>query len=199
MIAGAALRERIDAVRDIASYMARRLFTERLGVVSDFIATGRGDEIAAVFDGALPALAASRLRGRRDRGAPGGPEDGGRERAARDIRRGEPLCSAGSGSTRCSCAPCRCATRRRRTRWRTGSDCAGRYDDTRRAGALPSGGPVWLERASKWLMDMFRISVNAVTRERAGWMEQGYLEEATIVATRGRIQRYARDMTSTSP
>jgi hydrogenase-4 component B len=191
--AGPDLRERIDAVRDIAAYMAKRLFTERLGVVSDFIATGRGDEIGAVFDGAVPTLAASRgevagtavlLAGRRMAGENVLREISAevnrvlsRERFDQTLLRALPVRYAQTSYALASGQRLRRAIR--------DTDVLVHY----RAEGLS-----WLERASKWLMDVIRISVNAVTRERAEWMEQGVLEEATIVATRGRIQRYARDM-----
>jgi hypothetical protein len=71
-------------------------------------------------------------------------------------------------------------------------------------GALPtksalltagSSGLTGLERAAGWLLEMTRITVDALTRERSGWAAQSrFADEAAVVAMRLRIQRYARDI-----
>jgi hypothetical protein len=51
-----------------------------------------------------------------------------------------------------------------------------------------------VERAATWTVEMARVVVDALTRERAGWITEERLDEATIVRTRLGIQRYARDI-----
>ncbi len=52
-----------------------------------------------------------------------------------------------------------------------------------------------MERAAAWLLEMTRLTVDALTRERADRASQGrFADEAAVVTMRLRIQRYARDI-----
>jgi hypothetical protein len=60
-----------------------------------------------------------------------------------------------------------------------------------RAGA---GGLTRLERFAAWSVEMLRLAVDALTRERSQWLPESRFEETSILRTRLGIQRYARDI-----
>jgi hypothetical protein len=59
---------------------------------------------------------------------------------------------------------------------------------------LQAGGLSRLEHAAAWAVEMVRLTVDALTRERTDLLTEAQLDENTVLATRLRIQRYARDI-----
>lgn len=183
----------VDAVRDIAGYMAGRVFKERMGVVSDLVRYGLTDEIRHGFDGVVFGLASSRqsvastalaLAGRRIEG----------ENVMRDTSAAvNHLLSDERFDVRLSAlAPGR----------RTASTLVLETGQTVMQ-AVPTGaalrayraeGLTWLEKSARWLADITRLSVNAVTQERASWFVSDGFSDDSVAGTRRAIQRYARDM-----
>lgn len=181
-------RATVDAVRDIAGYMAGRVFKERMGVVSDLVRYGLAEEVRHGFDGVVHGLVSSRdlvattslaLAGRRMKG----------ENVTRDIsaavnrllshecfdvrlaalvpgRAPAPTRVLEAGQTMLQAVPTGAALRAYRTE-----------------------GLTRLEKSARWLADITRLAVDAVTQERASWLVTDRFGEESVAETRRAIQR----------
>ena len=183
----------VDAVRDIAGYMARRLMNERMGVLSDLVRTNELQAAVAPFEAACGDLAKTRrpiadtalvLAPRRLRG-----ENVSREIAA-EVNS---LIGTESFDVLLSeMAPPTAETAGHIVE--AGSAVRRLLPQRAKLEALQAGGLSGLERAAAWTVEMVRLSVDALTRERSGVFSEGRITPETVVGTRFKIQRYARDI-----
>lgn len=186
-------RATVDAVRDIASYMAGRVFRERMGVVSDLVRYGLADEVRHGFDGVVRGLVSSRdivsatslaLAGRRMEG----------ENVTRDISAAvNRLLSDERFDVRLAALVPRYAAASVRL-LEAGQAVLQAVPDGAVLHAYSSEGLTRLEKSARWVADISRLAVAGVTQERAGWPAADHFGEESIVGTRRAIQRYARDM-----
>lgn len=183
----------IDAVRDIAGYMAGRLMHERMGVLTDMLRTGgleeavgvlmaSGDELARVR--AFVATTAFDLAPRRMRGESVTREIGAAVNTALSTERFDLLVAPRTSAARVALG---------RT---AGVLDAARHTlpDGQRLTRAGAGGLTRLERFAAWSVEMLRLAVDALTRERSQWLPESRFEETSILRTRLGIQRYARDI-----
>jgi hydrogenase-4 component B len=183
----------LDAVRDIAGYMTGRLCKERMGVVSDLVRYGLADEVRHGFEPLVHRLVPSRdlvtatalsLAGRRMAG----------ENVTRDISAAvnRALSDERFDVQLAALVP------RRHPLSKNGKDVGQSAPDTVPVGAAlrahHNEGLTGLEKSARWLVDVARLAIDAVTQERAGWAVPDRFNEESIVGTRRAIQRYARDM-----
>ncbi|MHB1341682.1 MAG: complex I subunit 5 family protein [Coriobacteriia bacterium] len=186
-------RGEVDAVREIAAYIAQRLFNVRMGVITEAVRAGHTDEIGVSIDRLVAQLAPTR-------------ED--IEHVTHELA---PARMAGSNVLRdISAAINRIVGAERfdlivlNALPRSAHVPTGAFDASvsfkralsERAAltAFRAQGLTGLEKTGRWVTDMMRIVVDSVTRERASWVFESALDEASVVATRRTIQRYARDM-----
>lgn len=190
---GASDRALVDAVRDIAGYIALRLMNERMGALSDLARTGGLQSARVAFAPAVSEIAKSRetitqtalrLAPKRMKG----------ENVGRDIAAAvNMLISAERFDLMLT------------PRTTGGAIALGR---TAEAGlalreALPTraalraagtSGLTWLEGAAAWLLEITRLIVDAITRERSDWAGGSRFDDAAVVSMRLHIQHYARDI-----
>ncbi|MBN2404855.1 MAG: NADH dehydrogenase [Coriobacteriia bacterium] len=183
----------IDAVRDISSYMATRLFKERLGVVSDFIRSDEADAVRDTFERVVCSLSVYR-------------EAVGQTALTLAEKRmaGEnPLREISAAMNRILSEE-RFDQRLRQSVPEQVTPTAALLHATH--GALPTApsaarltsyrveGLSRLERAGTWVTDMARLIVESATQERVSWMIEDRSSTESVLKTRRQIQRYARDM-----
>ncbi|MDZ4168166.1 MAG: complex I subunit 5 family protein [Coriobacteriia bacterium] len=178
----------IDAGRHVALYMSGRVFTERMGVVSDIVRFGLAEEIREGFDSVVEGLVSSR------------------EEVAETVLHVAPKRVAGQDVNREISAGVNRLIGQERFDRRLATLVPPRGGhlpgaDPRTAastGALAhlyrSEGLSRLERFARWLSEITRLAVESVTQERASWAFENRFDEASVVSTRVAIQRYARDM-----
>jgi formate hydrogenlyase subunit 3/multisubunit Na+/H+ antiporter MnhD subunit len=187
-------RALVDSVRDIAGYIAQRLMNERMGVLSDLARAGRLQSAQAAFDEAVRLLAATRepitktalaLAPRRMRG----------ENVSRDIAAEvNSLLSAERFDHMLVPHPSLSAAALGHTAEAT-SALRGALPTAEALRAASTSGLTRMERAAAWLLEMTRLTVDVLTRERAGWVhESRFADEAAVVTMRLHIQHYARDI-----
>jgi formate hydrogenlyase subunit 3/multisubunit Na+/H+ antiporter MnhD subunit len=186
-------RALIDAVRDIAGYIAQRLMNERMGVLSDLIRENRLQDARGPFEATVPnlarvrepiaqtalALAAKRMRGenvQRDIAA-----------AINTLLRTERFALLLAAEAPKVAAP---YGRTVETTIALGSAHPNAAD----LAAAASSGLTRTERASAWMLEITRLVVDSLTRERAGWAADNRFDNAAVVSMRMQIQRYARDI-----
>ncbi len=179
-------RAMIDAVRDISSYTAMRLFKERMGVLSDTLHVSRSDDVRYAFARIAGELGAFRkpvaetaidLARRRIEG-----ENVLRETSAATNR----VMSEERFDRRLDSAmPCA---------HRTARPIREALPSAAAVGDLRDRGLGTLEQTGKWAADMARLIVQAVTQERVTWMMADHVDTGSVALTRRQIQRYARDM-----
>ncbi|MDP2233398.1 MAG: hypothetical protein Q8K89_07160, partial [Actinomycetota bacterium] len=178
----------IDAGRHVALHMAGRVFTERMGVISDIVRYGLAEEIREGFDGVAEGLVISRqlvaetvlcVAPKRMAG-----QDVNREIAAGVNRLiGQERFDARLAAL----VPVRVGHLvRAELRFTTSTEAALRL--------YHSEGLSRLERFARWLSEIARLVVESVTQERATWAIEDRFDETSVVVTRLAIQRYARDM-----
>ena len=185
-------REYVDAVRSIAGYMAGRIFRERMGVVSDLVRYGLAEEVRHGFDDVVRETVPSRdivsatslaLADRRMAG----------ENVTREI----------SSAVNSVLSQERFDSRLARlvpVRGHLGS-AAGASEVLKQAlpdlaaiRAYRAEGLTRLERSARWVTDITRLAVEAVTQERSSWLLDDRFGDESVLGTRRAIQRYARDM-----
>lgn len=187
-------RALVDAVRDIAGYIAQRLMNERMGALSDLARAGQLQQARTTFDEAVERVAATRmiiteaalaLAPRRMRG----------ENVSRDIAAAvNSLLSEERFDLMLTPRPGAGATALGHTA-EAGAMIRGALPTRQALRAAGTSGLTRLERAAAWLLEITRLVVDSLTRERAGWATQSrFADEAAVVAMRMRIQRYARDI-----
>lgn len=186
-------RSYVDAVRDIAGYIAQRLTSERLGVLSDLTRTGELQGARGSFERAVSALAATRepiartalaLAPRRMRGENVARETAAavnsllsRERFDLMLAPRAPQAAVAIGHAA-----------------ETGMAIRSALPGQSALDAARQTGLTWLERAAAWMLAITRLAVDAITRERSGWDAENGLDDAAVVSMRLHIQRYARDI-----
>jgi hypothetical protein len=190
---GSADKALIDAVRDIAGYIAQRLMNERMGVLSDLARTGDLQAARVAFTAAVSEIArtrvtitqtALRLAPMRMRGENVGREIASAVNALISAERFDLMLApqvpggaialertAEAGVALRNTLPTRTALR-----------------------AAGTGGLTWLERAATWLLEITRLVVDALTRERSDWTAGSRFDDAAVVSMRLHIQHYARDI-----
>jgi len=186
-------RGHIDAVRDISSYMATRLFKERLGVVSDFIRADEADAVCDTFERVVRSLSIYRDRvGRtalllaekrmlgenvlRDISAAMN-RILSEERFDQKLRESIPHTFAPSGRL-----------------LQVGQSAMGAVPSAAQVSTYRVEGLSRLERTGVWITDMARLIVETATQERVSWMAESRATSESVLDTRRQIQRYARDM-----
>ena len=183
----------IDAVRDIAGYMAGRLMHERMGVLTDMMRTGglegavavlmaSGDEIARARS--FIATTALDLAPQRMRGDSVTREIGAAVNTALSGERFDLMVAPRTSAARVALGRTAGALEMAQHTLPSGDRLAS-------AGA---SGLTRLERFAAWSVEMLRLAVDALTRERSQWLPESRFEETTILRTRLGIQRYARDI-----
>ncbi len=185
-------REYVDAVRDIARYMAGRLFHERMGVISDLIRFGLAEEVRHGLDGVIREIVSSRdavsatalsLAGRRMSG----------ENVTREISASvNAVLSAERFDSRLAALVPIAET----GRWAAATGGSGLHvvPDLTAIRAYQLEGLTWLEKAARWVTDITRLVVESITQERSSWAFAERFDEESVTLTRLAIQRYARDM-----
>jgi len=183
----------VDAVRDIAGYMAGRLMHERMGVLADMMRTGGLEDAVAVLMASEDEIArtrsfvattALRLAPKRMRGDSLTREIGAAVNTALSNERFDLLVAPRTSAARIAAG-------------RTAEvlDVARRtVPSGQRLATAHARGLTRLERLAAWGVEMLGFAVDALTRERSQWLPESRFEETTIVRTRLGIQRYARDI-----
>jgi hypothetical protein len=178
----------MDAARHAALAMAGRVFTERMGVVSDIIRYGLAEEVRTGFDGVVRELADSR-----ERVAATVTEVAARRVCGEDVTR---EISAGInrliGWERFDGRLAALVPSRMGQMTGTGPHTPGLTDTALRL--YQSEGLSRLERFARWLSEISRLIIESITQERANWGFEDRFDEASVATTRFAIQRYARDM-----
>lgn len=185
-------RAYVDAVRDIAGYMAGRLFRERMGVVSDLIRYGLAEEVRHGFDGVVRELVPTRDAVARASAALAIRRMTG-ESVAREISAAvnttlgeERFDSRLAALVRVQAPPGRPAD--------AGQMLLQALPDLAAIRAYRAEGLTRLEKSARWLTDIGRLVIEAVTQERSSWLIEDRFGEESVAGTRKAIQRYARDM-----
>jgi formate hydrogenlyase subunit 3/multisubunit Na+/H+ antiporter MnhD subunit len=183
----------LDAVRDIAGYMAQRLMNERMGVLSDLARTGDLQAAQAPFESVRSELTRTHVTiadtaiahaSRRMRG-----ENVTREIAAAvntllSTERFDLLIASAIPQTRQALGRA------------IEIGASVRHGLPRRSAlrAAQADGLSALERTAAWLVEMLAIVVDVLTREGTGRLLERPVDETTVLETRLGIQRYARDI-----
>jgi formate hydrogenlyase subunit 3/multisubunit Na+/H+ antiporter MnhD subunit len=186
-------REMIDAVRDIATYMATRLFKERLGIISDLIRDDAADAVRDTFERVVRSLSAYReavgqtalvLAEKRMSGenvlrdiSAAMNRILSEERFDQRLRDSAPYVIVPSGRL-----------------LQTGQSALARVPSATQLSTYRVEGLSRLERAGMWISDMARLIVESATQERVTWMMENRSSTESVLHTRRQIQRYARDM-----
>ncbi|MCL4078658.1 complex I subunit 5 family protein [Coriobacteriia bacterium Es71-Z0120] len=188
-------RDAIEAVRESASYIAQRLFAIRLAVVQDAVRQGHAREVLEHIDGLVADTAATREHVAAAAFAAAADRRGGRD----VVRRLAAAANAAASEERFD-LKVKAAIRGRPV---AAEHLAARAEEAPAAAARSAreafeGGSSWSRRTSvswsRWLLDMLRLGVDAMTRERAGRVFDTSSSEESVLFTRRAITRYARDM-----
>ena len=212
----------VDAVRDIAAWMAQRQFNQRMAVLSELVRSGEIEGARYRFDDVMEQirafrsdvahaaieLAEHRMSGEdviRDVSAEVN-RISSEERFDRRLREGvavlepsalRPRTVVLDGQAGAAPRPARVSDWHVRQLGRA-HDLGGRARE-----AVPSSAELadWrvrglgrFEKAARWLVELLRIVVEATTQERSTWLLSEHLDAESVLATRHQIQRYARDM-----
>ena len=183
----------VDAVRDIAGYMAQRLMNERMGILSDLGRTGDLQAARDPFEVVIPDLAKAR-RPIVETALGFAPARMAGESTTRDVAA---AMNTIIGDERFDLLIASAIPQTAQTVGRVLEIGASvRHGMPKRSAlvAAQSEGLSKLERAAAWLVEMLGIIVDALTRERTGRFADGALDDSTILRTRLGIQRYARDI-----
>ncbi len=183
----------VEAVRDIASWMAQRQVNHRMAVLSDFARTGEIEAVRFRFDDALRELQVFR-----DQIAHTAIELAERRTAGEDVIRAVSAevnrILSGERFDQRLCEGMRTPGQPVLRAQRAGM----RVRDT-----VPSQATLteWhvrglgrFERAARWAVELARLVVETTTQERSSWLLSERLDPESVLETRHQIQRYARDM-----
>ena len=211
----------VEAVRDIASWMAQRQLNQRMAVLADLVRTGEIEIARYRFDDVLRQVqifrshvthTALELAERRMAG-----EDVIREISAEvnrisseerfDHRLREGLHAPGAAALRAQRlgAGAREAMPRpaQVSEWSARELGRAQRAGARAREAVPSHAALmeWrvrglgrFERAARWTVEIVRLVVETTTQERSTWLVSDRLDAESVLETRHQIQRYARDM-----
>ncbi|MBE0416217.1 MAG: NADH dehydrogenase [Coriobacteriia bacterium] len=183
----------IDAVRDIASYMAQRQLSQRMSVLAEMVRTGEIEAVRYRFRDVLAqvrlfqsavAHTAIELAERRMTG-----EDVIRDISAEVNRisseeRFDRRLRKAAGVSR----PSTVRVQRLSTHAREALPSSVALMDWRVRGLGR------FERAARWSVEIVRLIVEVTTQERSTWLLSDRLDAESVIETRRHIQRYARDM-----
>lgn len=186
-------RATIESVRDIASYMAQRQRNQRMTVLAEMVRTGEIETARYRFDDVLVevrcfrthvAHTAIEMAERRMSG-----EDVIRDisaevnRVSSEERFGQRLLEGRQVSRPVLPSPYQLGVH------------------TQDLAAAPAALAEWrvrglgrFERAARWTVEIVRLVVETTTQERSSWLMNEHIDAEAVLATRLRIQRYARDM-----
>jgi hypothetical protein len=183
----------VQAVREIAGYIAQRLMDSRMGVLSDLVRAGELQAARVPFEAVKADLAGVRpevmtsaldLAPRRMAG-----ENVSREIAARvngllSTERFDVMLKAAVPE----------AVRAVGRVAEAGGAVRRVFPGRAELQTLRASGLSRFEHAAAWTAEMVRLTVDALTRERMDLITEAQLDRNTVLATRLRIQRYARDI-----
>jgi formate hydrogenlyase subunit 3/multisubunit Na+/H+ antiporter MnhD subunit len=186
-------RATVESVRDIASYMAQRQRDQRMTVLAEMVRTGEIETARYRFDDAL-----MEVRSFRTHVAHTAIEMAERRMAGEDVVR-----DISAEVNRISSEE-RFDIRLREGRRTIRPVLTTPYQLTTRTHDLAAAPAVlaeWrvrglgrFERAARWVVEIVRVVVEATTQERSSWLMSDHIDAESVLATRKRIQRYARDM-----
>ncbi|MDZ4180844.1 MAG: complex I subunit 5 family protein [Coriobacteriia bacterium] len=187
------VRDTIDAVRDIAGYMATRQLNQRMGVLADMVRTGEIEIARHSFDGVM-----REVRYFRNPVAHTALELAERRMAGEDVLRD------------ISAEVNRISSEERFERRLRGAVAISHpvLPHVQHLGAsardiTPSPAMLteWrvrglgrFERAARWSVEIIRLIVEVTTQERSSWLTAERLDPEGVLEARRQIQRYARDM-----
>ncbi|MDZ4167460.1 MAG: complex I subunit 5 family protein [Coriobacteriia bacterium] len=183
----------LDAVRDIAGYMAQRLMTERMGVLSDLTRTGDLQAARAPFEAVRSELTrvyrpiaetAIANAPRRMRGESVTREVAAAVNAILSNERFDLLIASAIPQARQALGQA----------LEIGASVRHGLPPRSAIQAARADGLSALERAAAWSIEMLALVVDALTRERTGRLMDRPIDETTVLGTRLGIQRYARDI-----
>ncbi len=185
----------VDAVREIAAYIAGRLMHERMGVLSDALRRGDLEHALATLAASGPTLADARdpiaevaveLAPRRERGESITRDVGAAVNSLISDERFDQLVAERVPAARATLGHAADTLGMARRALPTASEL----------GDAHARGISRLERTAAWAVELLRLAVNAFFQERPGRMPGYQLQEETVIQTRLRIQRYARDISA---
>jgi formate hydrogenlyase subunit 3/multisubunit Na+/H+ antiporter MnhD subunit len=183
----------VDAVRDIAAWMAQRQFNQRMAVLAELVRTGEIESARYRFDDAVAqvrifrndvAHTAVELAERRMAG-----EDVIREISAEVNRISSD--EHFDGRLREGARVVRPATLRAHE---AGMRARRSWPDSTELTEWRVRGLGRFEQAARWGVELARLVVETSTQERSAWLATDRLDPESVLATRHQIQRYARDM-----
>ncbi|MBN1192876.1 MAG: NADH dehydrogenase [Coriobacteriia bacterium] len=192
---GAAVPDKalLDAVREIAGYMAQRLMNERMGVLSDRAREGNLQSSRAPFEAAIGGLAKTRepiarmaleLAPKRMRGDNVNHEIASAVNTLLSEERFDIMLA--TAASQAALALCRTAE--------VGTAIRSTLPSRAELAAAGSAGLTHMERSASWMLRIARLIVDSLTRERKGSAPEEHYDELAVLAMRLHIQRYARDM-----
>ncbi|MGB4592822.1 MAG: complex I subunit 5 family protein [Coriobacteriia bacterium] len=186
-------RGEVDAVREIATYIAQRLFNLRMVVISEVVRAGHADVVGVALERIIEQLATTREdieHVTRELA----PDRMAGKNVLRDISRAiNHIVSV----ERFDLIVLEALPRPAHAPKELIDTTMGIRRALRQHAALTAyraQGLTRLEKTGRWVTDMSRIVVDSVTQERASWVFDSALDEESVVGTRRNIQRYARDM-----
>ncbi|MCE5203434.1 MAG: hypothetical protein LLG24_04390, partial [Actinomycetia bacterium] len=188
-----AWRGEIDAMREIASYVAQRLFNVRMTVVIEAVRAGHTEELGVTIDRLVAGLAKSR----EDVEAVARELAPARMRGVNVLREISKATNRIMSDERFDLMMLAALPRPRHApRPAIESEAEVRRALREHAAlvAYRAEGLTWLEKTGRWMTEMARLVVDGLTRERTSWALGDSLDDATVISTRRTIQRYARDM-----
>lgn len=183
----------IDAVRDIAGYIAQRLMNARMGVLSDLARTGDLQSARVAFPSAVSEAAKTRenitrtalaLAPKRMRGENVNRDIASAVNALISAERFDLLLTARTSTPAVAAGHAAEA----------GSALSGPPPTRAALRAGGTSGLTRLERAAAWLLEITRLVVDALTRERSDWTAGGRFDDDAVVSMRLHIQHYSRDI-----
>ncbi len=174
----------IDSVRDLSSYMAGRLFRERMDVLTRLVKRGRVEPIEAAMSRVMPEL--SEFRERIARVA---------LEYAEPRMKGENVIRSVSHQMNVIMSEERFDRRIRRSipTWQPDSREVVPAEVSRLS-AYHHENLTMVERLGRWVSDLGRVVGESVTQERIPWMIEEHVSDESRTALRLAVQRYARDI-----
>ncbi len=187
-----AFEQYLHAVRDTATYMATRLFDERMQVVAELAHTGRIQPLRVALEESMASIeefrdpvadAALRLATERMVGA----------NVLRDVARemNDIMARERFDMLMRQSIPSWNAVQ---TTARMGHALRGALPSEELVSAYRAGGLTKIESAGSWLIDTATAVVESAVQERIPWMIEDRVDVRRLASVRLAIQRYLRDM-----
>ncbi|MBN2247068.1 MAG: hypothetical protein JW733_00065 [Coriobacteriia bacterium] len=186
---------RLDAVREIAAYIAGRMMHERMGVLGDAMRRGNLEHALALLAAVGPTLAEARrpiaeaahaLAPRRERGESITREVGAIVNSLLSGERFDLLVAERVPASKITLGHAADGLGRARRALPNASDLS----------EVHARGVSRLENVAAWAVELLRLAVSGFSQERSGLLPGHQLQEETVIQTRLRIQRYARDISA---